>query len=61
MENLNRCKCSNLPEVKIENQDNGYSVEMFCALDGWRASGKSLEQAKEHWNIFVAFMTKQAA
>jgi len=61
MKGCSRCKCTRLPEAKIESKETGYTVELFCAQDGWRAVGDSFEQAKEHWNIFVTFMMKEAA
>ena len=61
MTGLVRCKCAKLPEVKIEDKGQDYTVILRCAEHGWVAQGDTLEQAKDHWNTFANYMLSQAA
>lgn len=49
-----RCpRCNLAPEVEITSS---YEITFVCPRHGHMAMGSTLEQAKAHWNHYIAFV-----
>lgn len=45
--------CMNQPEINLQKP---WEVELSCPAHGYHAEGRDLDQAVEHWNVFVTWV-----